>query len=318
MLVATPSSDIDDAVRVVRLSLIVGFTVLLAVLAAVAWRLIGATLRPVEALRVGAQRITGSNSTETLPLPNSADEIRRLAETLNDMLGRLEASRARQRAFVADAAHELRSPLASLRTQLDVAIATGDDADNADLLAEVDRLTRLVNDLLLLARVDDAAPPPRELLDLAQLSIAAADRYAAQPIPVSVERRGDTRRSGPIPARSHRMLVNVLDNAIRHARSTVGVRVRPRAAVAVRWSSYPMTDRASPPQERERVFERFARLHDARDRDSGGTGLGLAIVRELIGAQGGRVRLLDAVGGGLQVELRFPAASIWTGEPPRE
>jgi signal transduction histidine kinase len=307
VLVATPSSDIDDAVRVVRLSLIVGFTVLLAVLAAVAWRLIGATLRPVEALRIGAQRITGSNSTETLPLPNSADEIRRLAETLNDMLGRLEASRARQRAFVADAAHELRSPLASLRTQLDVAIATGDDADNADLLAEVDRLTRLVNDLLLLARVDDAAPPPRQLINLAQLSIAAADRYAAQPIPISVSTAA-TPEIRANPGAVDRILVNILDNAIRHARSTVDVRVRPGGgggAMVVISDDGP----GIPAQERERVFERFARLHDARDRGSGGTGLGLAIVRELIGQQGGSVHLDDPPeGSGLQVELWFPSA----------
>ncbi|HEY7813646.1 MAG TPA: ATP-binding protein [Nakamurella sp.] len=307
VLVATPSSDIDNAVRVVRLSLIVGFAVLLAVLAAVAWKLVGATLRPVEALRLGAERITGNHSAETLPLPNSADEIRRLAETLNDMLGRLEASRLRQRAFVADAAHELRSPLASLRTQLDVAIATGDPADTADLLAEVERLTRLVNDLLLLARVDDAAPPPRELLDLAELATGVAGRYAAQLIPVSVS----AVPTPPIwadPRAVQRVLANVLDNAVRHARSTVGVAVRPTGdggALVVVSDDGP----GIPADERERVFERFARLQDARDRDSGGTGLGLAIVRELVGQQGGRVRLLDAAGGGpgLQVELWFPA-----------
>ena len=222
----------------------------------------------------------------------------------------------RQRAFVADAAHELRSPLASLRTQLDVAIATGDPADTADLLAEVERLTRLVDDLLLLARVDDAAPPPRELLDLAELATGVADRYAAQPIPVSV-RAVPTPQIWADPRAVQRVLANVLDNAVRHARSTVGLIVRPAddgGALVVVSDDGP----GIPAAERERVFERFARLQDARDRDSGGTGLGLAIVRELIGAQGGRVRLLDAVGGGLQVELRFPAASIWTGEPPRE
>jgi len=310
VLVATPSSDIDNAVRVVRLSLIVGFAVLLILLAEVAWRLIGATLRPVEALRVGAERITGTHSAETLPLPNSADEIRRLAETLNDMLGRLESSRLRQRAFVADAAHELRSPLASLRTQLDVAVATGEAADTADLLAEVERLTRLVNDLLLLARVDDAAPPPRELLDIARLAADVADRYVAQSIPVSV-RVLPTPPISADPRAVQRVLANVLDNAVRHARSTVDVTVRPSddggALVVVRDDGPGISA-----DERERVFERFARLQDARDRDSGGSGLGLAIVRELVSQQGGRVRLLDAAGGGpgLQVELWFPAALI--------
>jgi signal transduction histidine kinase len=315
VLVATPASDIEDAVRVVRISLIVGFAVLLAVLALVAWRLVGATLRPVEALRVGAQRITGTGSAETLPLPNSADEIRRLAETLNDMLGRLEASRLRQRAFVADAAHELRSPLASLRTQLDVAVATGDVADTADLLAEVERLTRLVNDLLLLARVDDAAPPPRELLDLASVVAAVADRYAAQPIPITL----DVVRVPEIsadPRAVDRILANVLDNAVRYASSSVLVSVGQSGGgvVVVIADDGP----GIPADQRARVFERFARLQDARDRDSGGTGLGLAIVAELIGAQGGRVRLLDAEGGGLRVKLWFPAAErsqIASNEP---
>ena len=186
-MVGSPSGDIDDAVRVVRTVLIVGFVLLLAVLAVVLWLFVGATLRPVETLRVGAEKITGANSNDTLPLPDSADEIRRLAETLNDMLARLEVSRGRQRAFVADAAHELRSPLTSLRTQLEVAAATGDDPDPADLVAEVDRLTALVEDLLLLARVDDGKPPPRQRLDIADMATATAKRYASSRVPVTVQ-----------------------------------------------------------------------------------------------------------------------------------
>jgi signal transduction histidine kinase len=305
VLVATPSSDIDDAVRVVRLSLIVGFAVLLAILAAVAWRLVGATLRPVEALRAGAERITGSSSAATLPLPNSTDEIRRLAETLNDMLDRLAVSRSRQRQFVADAAHELRSPLASLHTQLDVAIATGSPPDNLDLLAEVQRLTGLVNDLLLLARVDDAAPPPRELLDLAKVTVGAVDRYAAEPIPVSVSQIGDVEVQAN-PAAVDRILRNVLDNAVWHAKTAVQVTVGPVGETGAR---VVVTDDGPgiPEADREQVFERFTRLQDARDRDSGGSGLGLSIVRELIEQQGGTVRLGDAAANdsGLRVELSF-------------
>jgi len=305
VLVATPSSDIDDAVRVVRLSLIIGFAVLLAILAAAAWRLIGATLRPVESLRVGAERITGSSSAATLPLPNSTDEIRRLAETLNDMLDRLALSRSRQRQFVADAAHELRSPLASLHTQLDVAIATGSAPDNLDLLVEVQRLTGLVNDLLLLARVDDAAPPPRQQLDLANVAVGAVDRYAAQPIPVSVSMTGEVFVEAN-PAAVERILRNVLDNAVRHARTAVQVTIGPAGDTTAR---VVITDDGPgiSADDREQVFQRFTRLQDARDRDSGGSGLGLAIVRELIEQQGGTVRLGDAVGysHGLRVELSF-------------
>jgi len=305
VLVATPSSDIDDAVRVVRLSLVVGFAVLLAILAAVAWRLVGATLRPVEALRAGAERITGSSSAATLPLPNSTDEIRRLAETLNDMLDRLAVSRSRQRQFVADAAHELRSPLASLHTQLDVAIATDSQPDNLDLLAEVQRLTGLVNDLLLLARVDDAAPPPRELLDLAKVTVGAVDRYAAEPIPVSVSQIGGVEVEAN-PAAVDRILRNVLDNAVRHAKTAVQVTIGPVGETGAR---VVVTDDGPgiPEADREQVFERFTRLQDARDRDSGGSGLGLSIVRELIEQQGGTVRLGDAAANdsGLRVELSF-------------
>jgi signal transduction histidine kinase len=327
VLVATPSSDIDDAVRVVRLSLVIGFAVLLGILAAVTWRLIGATLRPVEALRAGAERITGSSSAATLPLPNSTDEIRRLAETLNDMLDRLAVSRTRQRRFVADAAHELRSPLASLHTQLDVAIATGSPPDNLDLLFEVQRLTGLVNDLLLLARVDDAAPPPRELLELTTLTVEAADRYATQPIPVSVSSTGKVLVEAS-PAAVDRILRNVLDNAVRHARSAVEVTIGPAGEAG---ALVVITDDGPgiPIADREQVFERFTRLQDARDRDSGGSGLGLAIVRELIEQQGGTVRLGDAIedgagdqgdgivhgdaganSSGLRVELSFPPPGV--------
>jgi signal transduction histidine kinase len=309
VVVAAPAGDIDDAIRVARTALIGGFAVLLAVLAAVAWRLIGATLRPVEALRAGAEKITGTGSTDTLPLPNSADEIRRLAETLNGMLGRLASSRRRQRAFVADAAHELRSPLASLRTQLDVAIVTGDEPDPADLRAEVDRLTGLVDDLLVLARVDDAAPPPPEHLDLPELAIEVADRFAAARVPVTVTTTTTTPGVRANRTAVTRSLANVLDNAVRHAGTAVTVSVGPAAAGG---AQVVIADDGPgiPAADRERVFERFARLHDARDRDTGGSGLGLAIVRELIGQQDGTVTLADAAPDadppGLQVRVWLP------------
>ena len=307
VVVAAPAGDIDQAVGVVRISLIAGFAVLLAVLAAIAWRLIGATLRPVEALRVSAERITGTGSAGSLPLPRSHDEIRRLAQTLNDMLGRLADSRKRQRSFVADAAHELRSPLTSLRTQLEVAAATGDEPVAADLLAEVDRLTALVNDLLLLARVDDAQPPQLQRVDLAALTQDCVQRFSTARVPVTL-----TMVSAPVvrgePMAVDRVLVNVLDNAVRYASSAVAVAVSstPQGAELVVTDDGP----GVPSEDRGRILERFTRLDDARDRDTGGSGLGLAIVDELVRQLGGSVSLGDARDGvdnpGLRLQIRFP------------
>lgn len=311
VVVGVPAGDIDDAVRIARTALIVGYAVLLAVLAAVAWRLVGATLRPVEELRAGAEKITGAGSTDTLPVPRSADEIRRLADTLNGMLDRLESSRRRQRAFVADAAHELRSPLASLRTQLDVALVTGTEPDTADLLAEVDRLTGLVDDLLMLARADDAVPPAREVLDLADLAQEVVARYADARVPVTLvpTDAGDLLVEAN-PTALARVLANIVDNAVRYASTGVVVTV---GSAADGTAVLDVTDDGPgiPDADRARVFERFTRLQDARDRNTGGSGLGLAIVGELVRQQGGSVTLNDKSPGGdppgLRVEVHLPS-----------
>ena len=312
VVVGVPAGDIDDAVRIARTALIVGYAVLLAVLAAVAWRLVGATLRPVEALRAGAEKITGAGSNDTLPVPRSADEIRRLANTLNDMLNRLESSRRRQRAFVADAAHELRSPLASLRTQLDVALVTGTETDTADLLAEVDRLTGLVDDLLLLARADDAAPPSQEVLNLAELAREVVARYPDARVPVTLLRAGtDGVLVRANPTALARVLANIVDNAVRYASTGVAVSVGPAEAGGAAVLAVTDDGPGIPAADRARVFERFTRLHDARDRNTGGSGLGLAIVGELVRQQGGSVTLDDKSPGGdppgLRVEVHLPS-----------
>ncbi len=318
VVVATPAGDIDEAVRVVRLALIVGYGVLLAVLAAVAWRLIGATLRPVEQLRAGAEAITGAGTSGSLPVPDSRDEIRRLAETLNGMLDRLESSRQRQRAFVADAAHELRSPLASLRTQLEVAVATGDGPDIADLLAEVDRLSGLVNDLLVLARLDDAAPPPRQPVDLARTVDEIAERFAGRRVPVTVD-GAPAGRVEADPTAIDRAVANIVDNAVRCASTRVTLTTGPATTGAQVVIADDGPGIAA--EDRQRVFERFVRLQDARDRDSGGSGLGLAIARELVEQQGGSVWIADADPAGdppgLRVTVWLPLAPSGPADPPR-
>ena len=246
---------------------------------------------------------------------------------------RIRAARDRQRGFVADAAHELRSPLASMRTQLEVAQRLGEAGElPAELLVDVARLSRLVEDLLLLARADAFTGPPatRESFDAAALLAEVADRYTAARVPVTVGSGAAqpvaVRRSGapsPVTGRAvtepatgpvlqadreevRRAVANLVDNAVRHAGTRVRLAVERRGPSVV----LVVTDDGPgvPEAEREKVFERFARLDDARDRDAGGTGLGLPIVRELVRRQGGTVRLTDAQPGpGLRAEIHLPA-----------
>ncbi len=303
VVVAAPVEEARSSVRTLRAIFLVGFPLLLAGLAALAWRVVGLTLRPVEALRRGAEEITGTGTAGALPVPESRDEVHRLAVTLNDMLARLETSRQKQRAFVADAAHELRSPLTTMRTELEVAQRLGPAADWSatadDVLLDVERLSRLVDDLLLLARTDDRAPRRQEPVDLAALVADLIGRYRdSRIVPVLADGKPAWTLGDPDGLR--RIVANLLDNAVRHAASTVTVTVSPPAKVTV-------TDDGAgiAAEDRERVFDRFTRLDDARDRDSGGTGLGLAIVRELVRLHGGTVTLAGAEPG-VRVVVELP------------
>ncbi|MFG3599944.1 sensor histidine kinase [Micromonospora chersina] len=329
VLVAKSMTDVRHSLHVVRNLLLVGFPLLVAGLAVVAWRVVGATLRPVEALRSGAAEITGRAGAERLPVPAGRDEIHRLAVTLNDMLDRLAASRDRQRAFVADAAHELRSPVTNMRTELEVARRLGDPdwpAVAANLLADTERLSRLVDDLLLLARLDEQAarpdrPAPHAVgpVELGELLRGVAGRYPSPPLrlappPGPLWTEGD-------PGELRRVLVNLVENALRHAHAEVRLAVTgphpgppvPRQRGGSAYHLVTVTDDGPgiPAADRERVFARFTRLDDARGRDAGGAGLGLAIVRELVRRAGGAVELADAApeaaAPGLRVRVRLPA-----------
>jgi signal transduction histidine kinase len=306
VLVAQQYDEVTHSTRVLRAALLLTYPMLLAVLALIAWRVIGSALRPVEALRSGAERISGSGQGGPLPVPESTDEVHALAVTLNQMLDRLAASRARQRDFVADAAHELRSPLASMRTQLEVAQRLGEAPElSEDLLAEVHRLTGLVEDLLTLARADAELAPTVEPESFAADALLreVAGRYAGARVPVRV-----VGVAGPSVTGNRedlrRVLANLVDNAVRHASS----RVELAAAAEAEHILVTVSDDGPgvAPEDRLRVFERFTRLDEARDRDVGGSGLGLAIVHELVRRTGGETRLSDADGGGLRVEVRLP------------
>jgi signal transduction histidine kinase len=329
ILVAKSVTDLRRSLHLLRVVLWLAFTPLVIGLALLAWRVLGAAMRPVEALRMGAEEIaasggsgraggaaaadTGAGTTQ-LPVPASRDEIHRLAVTLNDMLGRLEGARARQREFIADAAHELRSPLASIRTQLEVAQQLGDKTDwpavADDLLIDTQRLSRLVDDLLLLARTSEAGAPVRtggEPVELGELICQVARRFPSPP--VSVVRPEQPLWITGEPDALHRVVSNLMDNAVRHARSRVVLAADRDGA----YHRVTVTDDGPgiPAADRERVFQRFTRLDDARARDAGGAGLGLAIVRELVRRNGGEVRLTDArPGPGLRVEVRFPVRTL--------
>jgi signal transduction histidine kinase len=316
VLVASGTTVLRDSQRALRDGLLVGAPLLLVALALVSWRVIGWTLAPVEALRRGADQISAAEITsaerarQRLPVPDARDEVRRLAETLNDMLGRLAAASAGQRAFVSDAAHELRSPLASLRTQLEVAARLGPAETTelaTDALLDVQRLSTLVDDLLLLARLDEAPGRTRrrEPVELGDLAASVVSRYGSARVPVRVDRSAEVVVPGD-PSGLTRVLANLVDNAIRHASAQVTVSVR----VADGQGELVVADDGPgiPVADRDRVFDRFTRLDDARARESGGAGLGLAIVRELVRAHGGTVSLRDAAPG-LAVVVTLPASA---------
>jgi signal transduction histidine kinase len=305
VVVAYGFEDIRDSQRVLRWTLLATYPLLLVVLALIASRVIAAALRPVEELRSAAERISGTDQETRLPVPKSHDEIHDLALTLNSMLDRLGAARARQRLFVADAAHEMRSPLASMLTQLDVAAHLGEGTETTDdLRAEVVRMTGLVESLLVLARLDrDVSADATVAVPLAPLVAAAVRRQdGVVAIETDVPEVAALAPSDDI----RRVLDNLLDNATRHARSSVAV----TASAGESHVQVVVDDDGAgiAPEDRDRVFDRFTRLDDARDRDAGGSGLGLAIVRELVQRDGGDVTLDDAPRGGLRVSVTWPAA----------
>ena len=304
VVVAYGLQDIQDSRRALARTLLVTYPLLLVVLALIAARVIAAALRPVEQLRSAAERISGTGQDTRLPVPESHDEIHDLALTLNSMLDRLAAVRARQRAFVADAAHELRSPLASMLTQLDVAEHLGEGTPaTADLRAEVVRMGDLVESLLVLARLD--REPAAEPTVPTTLRPLVADVVRRAPV-VSVG--GEIPDVAVLAPADHvrRVLENLLDNAARHARSTVVV----SASLAGDTVHLLVDDDGAGirPEDRDRVFDRFTRLDEARARDAGGSGLGLAIVHELVERDGGQVALDTAPQGGLRVRVRWPLA----------
>jgi signal transduction histidine kinase len=300
--------------------LLVGVPGILLLACATVWLVVGRALRPVERIRRTATNITAADLSSRVPEPAVRDEVGELARTMNAMLARLEDSAARQRRFVADASHELRSPLAAARTALEVGLAHPDRAPWPEIaeraVRQSVRLETLVQDLLLLARSDDRQLVHRRSL----VSIAALVHHvrAATPRPrVPIEFRDaattaedpneDARVLGD-PEHLERMLRNVFDNAIRHACHRVEVSIDTSSSETV---GIVVGDDGPgiPLQDRERVFDRFVRLDASRERGSGTSGLGLAIAQDIATAHGGSIAIGEAPAGGALVRITLPRAA---------
>ncbi len=310
VLAAVDFEQVSGSVGTVTRALLVGTPLLLLLLAGATWLVVGSALRPITALRRGAQEVTATARPRSLPVPEARDEVHSLAITLNDMLARLDAAHRRQRGLVSDTAHELRSPIASIRAQLEVALDHPEAQDwrqtASGVLADTLRLARLAEDLLALARLDEregrAASGP---VDLAGLAAEEAARSAGARVPVTVASDGPCLVSGDAEG-LRRLLLNLIENALRYAKSGVEVRVAHDGEDA----RLTVTDDGPgiAPQDRERAFDRFVRLDAARSREddeTGGAGLGLAIVRATAEAHGGSAALEDAAPGTRAV-IRLP------------
>ena len=326
----------DLAIGDVRQALLIGLPMLILLVGATAWTAVGRALQPIDAIRREVGEITTQDLHRRVPEPAGGDEVARLAKTMNSMLDRLETSLERQRAFVADASHELRSPLGSLRAQLEIGLAGGARTDwhaaATDALAEEERIERLVNDLLLLARLDAPTPPTggqgpagshqADLRDIVDADLTARTRRPSEaadglldPVAFRAARGAGPALVAMDPGLARRVVTNLMDNAQRHARSEVTVSLslpEPGSVELVVADDGP----GIRPEDRERVFERFTRLDEARAVDDGGAGLGLAIVRDIVSRHGGTVGFTDA-GVGARAVVRLPAALPAVAASPR-
>ena len=308
--IAVSLDEIDETVAVAMRVGALGLPLLVLVLSAAMWLVVGRTLRPIDAIRAEADDIGGEVRGRRVPEPATGDEVARLAATLNRMLARIEDSAVRQRRFVGDAAHELRSPIASLRTHLETARAARQSVDwddvSADLLAETLRMQRLTDQLLLLARLDAAELADHATtVDLDELVVeaAVAQRSARPGVAIDLRAVEPVRGTGE-PTLLDQVVRNLLDNATRHANGRVAVGLASVGDVAV--LTVDDDGDGIPHDQRGEIFARFARLTPARERDDGGAGLGLAIVADIVRVHAGTVSVGDAPLGGARFTVRLP------------
>lgn len=311
IIVGSSLEDRNDAVRNLGGLLLVGGPVTLLLAALAGFGALTAALRPVESMRRQAAAIHDATPGQQLPVPVANDEISRLGDTLNAMLGRLEASFERERTFVSDASHELRTPLAILKTELELALRAGRTiTELQDALRsaseETDRLVQLAEDLLVIARSDQGRLPIRHsAIGADEILDGVRERFARRAGDQRVElivTAPDGLRLIADPLRLEQALGNLVDNALRHG----GQRVELDARVAGdRVELHVRDDGPGFPQDFiDTAFERFTRADSARGR--GGAGLGLAIVAAIARAHGGQVAASNQPEGGADVSLSLP------------
>lgn len=310
VVVAEEQHEIDESLQAVRRLLY--FAVPLVALAGggLLWVMVGRSLRPVEQLRRDAESIAEVGAGGRVQQPEHGDELGQLAATLNSMLERLDNSAGALRRFVSDSSHEIRSPITNIRARIETGHPDDWDALTADLVGEVERIEAIVDDLTYLARSDEGRLEMRPVrLDLDEILFDEAAR---------LQQRGrvtvDASEVEPIaclgdPGQVRRVVRNLVDNAERHARSRVHLATREETDDTGRSMTVLEVDddgKGIAPNERTRVFERFVRLDESRERATGGTGLGLAIVADIVDRHDGSVTAAEAPLGGARFSVRLP------------
>lgn len=315
VVAASPLAEVVRGVDTMLQASMVGVPVLTLVVAVVTWIATGRTLKPIENIRNEVEELSSQTLERRLPVPASSDEVARLAETMNRMLARLDGAAVRQRQFVSDASHELRSPIASIRAEIEVALAHPDASSfqeiAAGVLTDTKRLERIVDDLLLLARLDEGAEPLNDAVDVAGL----VREVVGQVDPVDVSVQLNIADSVYVRGRHDELesvVRNLLDNAVRHAKSAVTITGTTRDTTVC--ITVDDDGPGIPPADRERVFERFTRLEPARSRSDGGVGLGLAVVDRVVRHHDGSVAIDESPSGGARFTVELPAA-LHRGDP---
>jgi signal transduction histidine kinase len=309
LVLAVPLDEDAETLSTVATLLVIAVPALLLLVAVTTWLVTGRALRPVTRIRQEVEGITAERLDHRVPVPDTADEIHSLAVTMNGMLDRLDAAATAQRRFVSDASHELRSPLATIRQHAELAQAHP-EVTSIDELAEVVseeglRLQGIVESLLLLARLDEGVTGSTEPVDLDDLALAEVRRLRATGLDVDGSGIRAARTVGD-PRLLGQLLRNLADNAARHSNGRVAIGVEPQAAHVV--LTVEDDGAGIPPEERDRIFERFVRLDEARSRDAGGSGLGLAIAHGIATAAHGAITVDTSRWGGARFTVTLPFA----------